>query len=46
MYNISGNFWELPKLNTGRWNHGCGYYVREEEVVYQIFKSQLKCSGI
>jgi len=36
MYNISGNFWELPQLNTGRWNHGCGYYVREEEVVYQI----------
>lgn len=36
MYNISGNFWELPKLNTGRWNHGCGYYVREEEVILVV----------
>ena len=33
MYNISGNFWELPQLNTGRWSHGCGYYVREAQVV-------------
>ena len=33
MYNISGNFWELPQLNTGRWSHGCGYYVRESAAV-------------
>lgn len=33
MYNISGNFWELPQLNTGRWSHGCGYYVRESQAV-------------
>ena len=39
MYNISGNFWELPQLNTGRWNHGCGYYVRGEEVVHTLART-------
>ena len=33
MYNLTGNFWELPELNTGRWSHGCGFYTREEQTV-------------
>ena len=33
MYNVTGNFWELPELNTGRWSHGCGFYTREEQTV-------------
>ena len=37
MYNLTGNFWELPKLNTGRWSHGCGMYNREDQVVSEIF---------
>jgi len=36
MYNISGNFWELPQLNTGRWSHGCGYYVRESQAILVV----------
>ena len=37
MYNLTGNFWELPKLTTGRWSHGCGMYNREDQVVSEIF---------
>ena len=33
MYNITGDSWELPGLNIGRWNHGCSWYDRGEERV-------------
>ena len=33
MYNLTGNFWELPEMNTGRWSHGCGFYTRGEQTV-------------
>jgi len=36
MYNLTGNFWELPQLNTGRWNHGCGSYIRGEQMILVV----------
>lgn len=36
MYNLTGNFWQLPKLNTGRWSHGCGSYTREDQTILLV----------
>lgn len=30
MYNLTGDYWDLPGLNSGRWSHGCGSYTRGE----------------
>jgi len=36
-YDINGWRQELPDLNTGRYDHGCGYYVNaNKEIVYLV----------
>ena len=32
-YNLTGSMGRLPDLNTGRYNHACGHYVQNMEVV-------------
>ena len=32
-YNLAGSMGRLPDLKTGRYLHGCGYYVHSGKVV-------------
>jgi len=36
MYDINGWVADLSELNTGRWNHGCGYYYNDENELFYL----------
>ena len=33
VYNTEGWVADWPELNTGRWDHGCGYFVNTDNQV-------------
>ena len=37
MYNIGGWVEDLPELNEGRRNHGCGYYVDNSDRIVGFY---------
>ena len=32
-YNLAGSMGRLPNLRTGRYQHACGHYIQDGEVV-------------
>ena len=32
-YNVDGEGDQLPDINTGRDNHACGHYIKDDKVV-------------
>ena len=36
VYNIGGWVEDLPVLNTGRWDHGCGHYVDNNNDIVRL----------
>ena len=37
MYSIDGWVEDLPDLLTGRYDHGCGHYINNEDKMVAIF---------
>ena len=36
VYHIGGWVEDLPDLNTGRWGHGCGHYVDNNNDIVRL----------
>ena len=42
LYNISGFVLDLPDLNQGRWDHGCGHYLDNNNEIVRNLLQQAK----
>ena len=37
IYSVDGWVEDLPDLLTGRWDHGCGHYINNDDKMVAIF---------